>query len=130
MTLLNNSTTEYLIPTIYQNQGCGISVVIAGLEDNIQNYKTLKISINNIDYITTEINQENDDFSNIITFNNLDENRYYDIYGKITYVDDTINHITAKIVSQKENSSPTTTQKYRYFSGITPTHNPPMEVIL
>lgn len=130
MTLLNNSTTEYLIPTNYQNQGCGISVVIAGLEDNIQNYKTLQISINNVDYITTEINQGNDDFTNIITFDNLDENRYYDIYGKIIYIDDSINYITAKIVSQKENSSPSETQKYRYFSGIIAIHHPPMEVIL
>ena len=132
MSSLNNNKTEYLVPKTYQNQGCGISVVIAGLEDNIQNYKTFQISINNTNYITTEINQENNDFTNIITFDNLEENRFYDVYGKITYVDDSINYITAKIVSQTKNniSTPPQTQKYRFFSGISPTHNPPTEVII
>ena len=67
---------EYIMPVKYQNVGCGISVKIAGLESNREQYKQMSLSIDNENWIDTKLNENNLDISDIVTFDNLSENKY------------------------------------------------------
>lgn len=112
---------EYIIPVRYQNAGCGISVKVAGLETNRENYKQISLSIDNVNYINTELSNENLDISNIVTFDNLDENKYYIIYGKITMNSNEVINISAKVPSQIQTATvevPFEIRKRRYLGGL------------
>lgn len=112
---------EYIIPVRYQNVGCGISVKVAGLETNRENYKQISLSIDNVYFIDTQLNETNLDISNILTFDNLEENKYYMIYGKITLTNDEIMNISAKVPSQIQTATvevPFEIRKRRYLGGL------------
>jgi hypothetical protein len=74
--------TEYLIPTKYSGTGFGISVMFAGLEDNI-NYDSLEISIDGVNYINVEQNLENKYNSIPISYSDLTDGKLYTVYGRI-----------------------------------------------
>lgn len=88
------------MPVKYQNVGCGISVIVAGLEQSYGDYKEIKVSIDGVNYISTSINIDNKDFSNPVTFDNLEENRYYNIYAQLVLNNDNIINIKSKVLSQ------------------------------
>lgn len=91
---------EYIFPIKYQNVGCGITVVIAGLENSYQYYKGFKLSINGEDFIDTTIDVDNLDFTYPVTFDNLYDNSFYTIYGKLVLKDDSCVNIQSKIAPQ------------------------------
>lgn len=94
---------EYLLPVKYQNVGYGISIVIAGLENTYQNYKKFEISKDGLLFIETNINHGNLDYTNIVTFDNLEENKYYTIGARLTTIEDEIIKINCKVLSQFQN---------------------------
>ena len=96
---------EYILPVKYQNIGYGISVVIAGLETTCQNYKKIEISIDDIDYIETTINTNNIDFTNIVTFNNLEKDIFYIIYAKLTTTYNEVITFDCKILPQLQTAT-------------------------
>ncbi len=125
---------EYIMPAKYQNMGCGISVKVSGLEQNNQgNYKYIAISIDGNNYIKTNINQGNADVSNIVSFDNLEENKYYMIYAKIIYNDDSENNFNTKIPSSVSVATATisrTMQEQAYKGGLLIKESNPKVVIL
>lgn len=123
---------EYILPVKYQNVGFGISVIVAGLEQNYQNYKEIKISIDGENYIQTQVDYNNIDCSNIITFDNLIENQYYTIYAELILNDNSIININTKILPQLESYTVELSQemKMKYYTGGGLIHNIiPKEVI-
>ncbi len=91
---------EYILPVKYQNVGCGISAIVAGLENTYQNYKKIELSINDIDYIETFIDESNNDFTNAVSFDNLEENKFYEVYAKLTLWNDEVVKFSCKMVAQ------------------------------
>jgi len=91
---------EYLLPVKYQNVGCGISVVIAGLENTYQNYKKFEISKDGLIYKETNINQSDLDYSSVVSFDNLEENKYYTIFARLTTSGDKVIKINCKVLPQ------------------------------
>lgn len=88
------------MPVKYQNVGCGISVIVAGLEQSYEDYKEIRVSIDGVNYIGTSVNIDNKDFSNPVTFDNLEENRYYVVYTQLVLNDNNIINIESKILPQ------------------------------
>jgi len=110
---------EYIMPVKYQNVGYGISVKIAGLESNREKYKQMSLSIDNKNWINTKLNENNLDISDIVTFDNLSENKYYIIYVQIITNDDNIINLSAKIVTQTQfvTVEPPYEVKRKYYLG-------------
>lgn len=88
---------EYILPVDYQNLGCGISVIVAGLEQNNNNYKYIGLSIDGVNFIETVVSTTNLDFSEIVSFDDLTDNKYYNVYCNIIYLNDSSNSFTVKM---------------------------------
>lgn len=111
---------EYIMPARYQNMGCGISAKIAGLEPNRDNYKQLRLSIDNKNWIDVPLDEGNHDISNIATFDNLQEDKYYTVYGQVITKGNNVIELSVKIVSQCQTAMvkpPLEIRKRRYLGG-------------
>ena len=112
---------EYIIPVRYQNVGYGISVKVAGLETNRKNYKQISLSSDNVNFIDTQLNENNLDISNIVTFDNLEQNRCYTIYARLTTNDNNIIEFSCKMLPQlgiyTVESSPRMKMINKYYHG-------------
>lgn len=79
---------EFLIPSIYDGDSSGISVMFAGL--NNENYESLELSIDGENFVSVERGTGNPFYSSAYTFNNLENNKMYCVKGK--FVSDGICH--------------------------------------
>lgn len=114
-------SSEFLMPQKYEGNGCGLTVAVCGLNNEIQ-YDKMLIYIKEREENQYEVNVDpsNPFQTTKVTFNNLEEKRIYHVVAKIRY-DDIVREFEVKMVpsvaKQDSEKSLFLLKKTRHKSG-------------